>query len=394
MDRMPTLESIRRLQLDAEATYLTFGPPPDVGQPALEVVETFGPYEAEYAAIHKGAAIFDMAFRGTVELTGKDRLDLLHRLTTQDVRSLPSGQARRGFLLDKAGHIQADVVVINLADRTLLDVDLADAPAVAQAVERMVFSEDVQVRDASADFVHLGLLGPAAPKLLHHVTGQQPAAIEPAAAWLIDHRGATLVIHRRDEAGPLGLHVLTPTAIAADVYAALTEAVGGLNPDPAPGIVPGAEGQPKRTILGRGIGWMAYNTARIEAGSPLFHVDFGPDSLPHETAILSQAVSFTKGCYLGQEIVARMQSLGHPKRLLVGLRLPDDRLPIAGSQILTADSQVVGGVTSSTLSPLLGQTAIALAVVKWGRHTPGTTLRVAAEGAIVDARVVPPGQWR
>ncbi|MCC7406605.1 MAG: aminomethyltransferase family protein, partial [Phycisphaeraceae bacterium] len=151
---------------------------------------------------------------------------------------------------------------------------------------------------------------------------------------------------------------------------------------------------PKRTILGRGIGWMAYNTARIEAGSPLFHVDFGPDSLPHETAILSQAVSFTKGCYLGQEIVARMQSLGHPKRLLVGLRLPDDRLPIAGSQVLTADGQVVGAVTSSTLSPLLGQTAIALAVVKWGRHEPGTTLRVAAEGAIVDARVVPPGQWR
>ncbi|MCC7409210.1 MAG: hypothetical protein IT442_14180, partial [Phycisphaeraceae bacterium] len=277
---MPTLESIRRLQLDAEAIFLTFGPPPDVGQPALEVVETFGPYEAEYAVLHKGAAIFDMAFRGTVELTGKDRLDLLHRLTTQDVRSLPAGQARRAFLLDKAGRIQADLVAVNLEDRTLLDVDLTDAPAVAQAVERMVFSEDVQVRDVSAAFVHLGLFGPAAPKLLHHVTGQQQTAIEPASARTLDHRGTTLIIHRRDEAGPLGLHVLVPASIAADVYAALAEAVGGLSPDPAPD----AEGQPKRTILGRGIGWMAYNTARIEAGSPLFHVDFGPDSLPHETA--------------------------------------------------------------------------------------------------------------
>src|SRR6185436_21150893 len=97
-----------------------------------------------------------------------------------------------------------------------------------------------------------------------------------------------------------------------------------------------------RTGLARRIGWHAYNIARLEAGWPIFNIDFGPDSLPHETGVLNDRVSFKKGCYLGQEVVARMQSLGHPKQRLVGLKAveetgaDEDRVPEAGAALHAA----------------------------------------------------------
>ena len=148
------------------------------------------------------------------------------------------------------------------------------------------------------------------------------------------------------------------------------------------------------------MGWEAFNTARIEAGTPLFHIDFGPDSLPGETGLLTHCVSFTKGCYLGQEIVARMQNLGHPKRIVTGFKAHTNALPVAGTQVLEhaddtthdpAHAKVVGGITSSTAAPLLGGTPVGLAVMKWGHHTPGTHARVAVEGELHDIEITSPG---
>ena len=177
--------------------------------------------------------------------------------------------------------------------------------------------------------------------------------------------------------------------------------VGSVNPEPLrsmfvsiPAIGDAMLEQTRAHRRGRPIGWLAYNTARIEADLPIYHIDFGPDTLPNETgpALLGEMVSFTKGCYVGQEIVARLQNLGHPKRLLVGLKFADDRMPIAGSQVLggdTDDGDVVGAVTSSTISPLRGNVAVALAMVQWASHEPGTELRVPAEGQIIRATVQP-----
>src|SRR5690606_7440135 len=133
-------------------------------------------------------------------------------------------------------------------------------------------------------------------------------------------------------------------------------------------------------------GWHAYNVARIEAGWPIYMLDFGPDSLPHETGVLHDRVSFTKGCYLGQEVVARMQSLGKPKQRLVGLRID---APPTGPDAVTAaavlagpdpSSEVVGAVTSAAISPMLGSAPVAFAMVKYKHTTPGTTLHLLVEG--------------
>jgi folate-binding protein YgfZ len=318
--------------------------------------------------------------RGLLRCTGRDCVDFLHRLTTQDIRGLRGGGTCRAFQLNEKGRIVADLMVHHGDVDTWLEGDACDLPALGAMLEKRVFTEDVVIQDITGEWVGLALHGPQAPDLLRALGGApavRPAEM-PGTHHVIELAGHRLTAYRYDDCGSVGLHLWVRIEHVAEVYGALAQALGGLDPE--------VEGGVRRAITGRGIGWLAYNTARIEAGTPLYHVDFGPDCLPAETGILDQAVSFTKGCYLGQEIVGRMQSQGHPKRRLVGLRCPDTRLPSAGSQVLDR-GQVVGGVTSSALAPLLGNLAVALAMVQWGKHQPETVLSVAAEGEMVSATV-------
>lgn len=434
-----TTQTIEAMQRDAGATFVPFGstgetdaesPSPDPSlkgggresespspgpslegggreaaasrvQGAVELVETFGAYEAEYAAIRKGVGIRHEPQRGLLRFTGRDVKDFLHRMLTADVNAMTGGQSGASFQINVKGRIMGDLVVHHGDESTWLEADACDLDAVAELYDQRLFGEDVTIANITAEREKLSLHGPQAVALLeaigvdgaktvaemagtHHVLAWQGAIADRAADKAELFR---FTVYRRDECGVPGLHLWPPRGHAARLYAALAEAVGGLVPDvdQSQGVREGAG--TRRPIVGRGVGWLAFNTARIEAGTPLFHIDFGPDSLPHETGVLDDRVSFTKGCYLGQEIVARMQSLGHPKRVLVGFRCTDDRLPIAGSQVTEAsegeEGKVIGAVTSSTLSPMLGNIAIGIVSMKWGKHRPGTAILLPAEGEMV-----------
>ncbi len=184
--------------------------------------------------------------------------------------------------------------------------------------------------------------------------------------------GEEIVAVRRDQTGGPGFELTMRRAKAESVWDALLAAGQTL-------------GDGRSRV--RPIGWHAFNIARIEAGTPLFNIDFGTDNLPHETGLLAHRVSFTKGCYLGQEIVARTEHLGRPKQALVGLRPAGDLLPIAGADVVDAAGKTVGAVTSSTLSPMLGAVPIAFAMVR--QAALEGALRVAAEGELTDAVVGP-----
>src|SRR5262249_20463818 len=138
----------------------------------------------------------------------------------------------------------------------------------------------------------------------------------------------------------------------------------------------------------RPIGWAAFNASRIEAGRPLFGVDFDDTVLPAETGQFDRAVSVTKGCYLGQEVVARMYARKQVARQLVGLKMEDDGLPIAGSPIFDENQNQIGGITSSTMSPILSDAAIALGFLKKPHFAEGTVVHIPAEGKIRKATVV------
>ena len=380
--------AIHQIETELGAEMMPYGPAMPVAEGGIEIAATFGQYEAEYAAIRRHVGIFHQPQRGILRFTGADRQDFLHRMVTQDVNGMSGGSTRRSFQLNGKGRIIADMRLHHGDLDTWLEMDRLDVPQVESLLSERLFAEDVTIEDISDQRSAAALHGPAAASLLQSLTQDdvQAAVNAPGTHHVLSVDGHGVTVYRLDDAGSLGLHLLIPAEGAEAIYRKLLDAAGyehAAEPDAEFGA------RRRQSLRGRPIGWQAYNTARIEAGTAIFHVDFGTDALPGETGLLDEAVSFTKGCYLGQEIVARMQNLGHPKRMLVGLKLPGDALPIAGSQVFDAAdrSTLIGAVTSSTLSPIRGNLAIAFGVVKWGHHEIGKAVAIPAEGELIDAQV-------
>lgn len=383
---MPRRSPLIQLHEQGDALLMPYGDP----AAGVAIVGAFDPVEVEYAAIRRHAALFDAPHRATLEVTGSDRVSFLNRMLTQELKDLQPFQSRRSFWLSRKGRIDADLTVTALPDRILLEVDTFALERTRDGLAHYIITEDAAVVDRSDATHRLQLHGPAAAALLARlstpVAGPPIADIAPGQACTVSLTGAEVVVDRADACGEIGLSLLVPADAAHRVYEALSTpwSAKGVNDAAAPS-----------TDLARRVGWHAVNIARVEAGTPLYYLDFGPNSVPAETGVLRDRVSFKKGCYLGQEIVARMDALGHPKQVLVGLRI--DRPTVESDQAETGtpvlpdvgDDTPVGAVTSSVVSPMLGQTPIALAIVKWGRHEPGTKLRVAVGASGLGAMVQP-----
>ena len=398
---MAKTRTIQASETDAGAEFISYGPTDNA---AVEIAESFGRYEAEYAAIRQRVGIMHLPQRALLNFTGADRQDFLHRMVTQNINALKGGATVRSFQLNQKGRILADMLVHHGDENTWLEMDRFDLPTVQNLYESHLFADDVAIEDWTEKRTALALHGPSSVELLRAVCEEdpQPMADMPGTHHVLTLKGARVTVYRRDVCGSPGFWLWVPNEHAAEVYEALLTAAG-YEPD-----VPDQQTDPEQaaafaqrrreSLRGRPVGWSAFNTARIEAGSPIFHIDFGHDSLPAETGVLDEAVSFTKGCYLGQEIVARIQSQGHPKRLLVGLHVKGDDLPVAGAQVMEAGKadeagqssttqNIIGGVTSSAVSPVLGQRPVVFAVMKWGHHTPGSRVLIPTEGGMVEAEV-------
>ncbi len=364
-----------RRAVGAAAEFISYGPPDGDGLVACEILATVGVVETEYAALRRGAGLFDGPHRGTLRLRGSERLAFLDRMVTQKLADLTAGAARASFWLNRKGRVEADLLIVELGDETLVDLDVHNAAATRAALDAYLFAEDVALADVTPEIHRISLHGPGAPDVLAAVAGDG-APLAAGEARRVTIAGVGVATARRDQVGAPGIELFVPRDRAVAVWERLVDA------DEA-----GAEG--RRRV--RPVGWYAFNTARIEAGTPLFNVDFGSTNLPHETGVLADRVSFAKGCYLGQEVVARVQNLGKPKQVLVGLRVARDLLPVAGGQVFEkcgdTFGEQVGVVTSSTISPLLGAEPVAFAMIRSSHATPGTTLVVNAEGEQSDAVV-------
>ena len=333
-----------------------------------EIVSTFGEPAAEYAAIRKSAALVDLPQRGFLQLTGHDRLVFLNNLLTNQtydkVAKTPMGAGRSvyAFLLNaKSGRIIADMNVLELGERTLLEMDARLTATVRTELEKYLFGEKVQISDESEKLHEIALHGPGAETILSKVLG----LMENCQAQLA---GTEVVMWRDDPAAVPGYHLIFPAESARAIWMHLVSQYAV------------ASDIGKRAL--RPAGWAAFNAARIEGGRPIFGIDFDETILPAETGQLERAVSFTKGCYPGQEIVARMHARQQVAKQLVGIRFSDDALPIAGSPIQDDGSNVVGGITSSTISPVLSNIAIAMGLVRKQFVPVGTIVNVPAEGAM------------
>lgn len=356
-----------------EVEYLPYGPRDEHGRLECAVIGTFGEVQAEYAAIRNGAGLLDSPHRATIRVAGADRVSFLNSMLTAELNSLSTGDVRESFWLNRKGRIEADLMLAELGEQMLIDVDVHALDRVVSTLESFLFAENVVITSAHDKYHRVTIHGSRAIDVIAAASADESFALDAHCCATVSIAGIEMAVARCDQTGEVGLHLFLPRDGAEAVWRALLatdESTVG-----------------KRRV--RPIGWHAFNVARIEAGTPLFNIDFGTDHLPHETGILDRRVSFTKGCFLGQEVVARMQHLGKPKRVLVGLRMQEDLLPVEGTAIFSTSGDAADGdqqsdeqigiVTSSTLSPLLGAQPIAFGMLKSKFAEKNATVFVQAE---------------
>ncbi|HET6246791.1 MAG TPA: glycine cleavage T C-terminal barrel domain-containing protein [Tepidisphaeraceae bacterium] len=347
---------------------------------AVEIVSTFGEPQAEYASIRKAAAMIDEPQRGILELSGADRLSFLNNLLTNATwdkatrAGLSAGQGVYAFFLNGKGRIVTDVNVIELGDRTWLEMDGRLVESTRAAFDKFLFREQVKMTSRIGSLHSLAIHGPVSPKLLEEVCEPTFPPLKPGQSFAGKMFGVDLVIWRDDPCAVLGFHIVVESASAEEIWTNL--------------LLRFHENQEHGRRRLRPAGWAAFNACRIEGGRPIFGIDFDDSVLPAETGQFDRAVSITKGCYLGQEIVARMHARGQVARQLVGLRINEDALPMAGALLYDDADNQIGGITSSTLSPVLSNACICLGIVKKAFIPVGSVVNVPAEGGMRKATVV------
>jgi len=315
--------------------------------------------EAEVEAVHRRAGLFERDDRGLVEITGSDARRWLNGMVTNDVTLLAEGPERSGcpaLVLTNKGRVVADLQVLRVRAGFWLECGREAVADLLERLSRLVIADDVRLADRSHAMAQLGLEGPSARAVLARALGG-PVLLAAHACTEATVVGVDVVIARFGSSGEDAFRLFAPCANARALRDRLL-----------------AEPEVSRCSA------EALEVLRVEAGRPRLGAELSLDVLPPE-ARLEAAISYTKGCYIGQEIVARLRSRGHVNHLLVGLRIEGAALPARGA-VLWADGTRIGEVTSSVRSP--GAGPIALGFVRVGHDQPGTALVV--DGA--PARVV------
>jgi tRNA-modifying protein YgfZ len=310
---------------------------PDEGVPAH-----YGDPLREQRATEESAGVVDRSNRGVVRITGPDRLSWLHSLTTQQLDGLAPGAAAQALVLSPNGHVEHHLTLTDDGTATWLHVEPGTAAALVEFLESMRFMLRVEVADVSGDHAVLSVLGPAAGDIAAGLDGVR-ASVNPGSFGTID------LIVARDR---------------------LADAAGDL-------VRRGAAAA----------GMWAFEALRIAAHVPRFGLDTDHRTIPHEVGWIETAVHLTKGCYRGQETVARVHNLGHPPRRLVFLSLDgsEDRLPGHGDPV-ELDGTTVGFTGSAARHYELGP--IGLALVK--RTVPVEATLLAGGVPAAQEVIVPP----
>ena len=302
---------------------------------------------ADYERLTSSAAALDVSGRTLISVAGRERMVFLHNFCTADIKGLPAGQGREAFITTHQGKTLGRVFIFNLGDALLMDSVPGQAQTLIAHLERFVISEDVTFADETERYGEVLVAGPASGGVIARLFQQDVPKSEPACVPA--HLGSeNVLIKRRPYATAWCYFLHAPRTAILPLTAALA--------------VEGAELCAAEAI----------EIARVEAGFPLFGRDITPDNLPQEIGRDREAISFTKGCYLGQETVARIDALGHVNRKLVGVRFSGIEVPADGT-VLNAGDKEVGRVTSAVWSPKLNS-PLALALVRTTQSLPRTQL--------------------
>jgi folate-binding protein YgfZ len=327
--------------------------------------------------LEENAVIGAVAPRNAIGVSGRDRASYLQGLLTNDIQALTPGTGCYAAWLTPQGRMLTDLHVFEAGDMILLDVPAAELAATLQRLDQFLFSEDVQLADLAGTLASVWIHGPKAAMLLEQVL----AGAQGLASWPEYHNARATFDEGVSSKNDLRPHF--PVVVARVSQLGVPGFVVYIEPPQKAGL--------ERALVERGAVAAepsVIEAARIEAGYPVFGVDMTDDTIPLEAGIEERAISLTKGCYVGQEVIIRVLHRGHGRvaRRLVALRLDGDGV-VAGAKIRAGDRDV-GNVTSAAVSPTLG--SIALGYVHRDFTETGTQLSVEGPagraGAVVSAR--------
>jgi folate-binding protein YgfZ len=344
-----------------------------VGACFLEVngqkaVAHYGDLPAEDAALHEAAGISDLSFRGRLCVLGTDRVKFLNGQVTNNVKDLRTGEGCYAALVSAKGKIQSDLHIYILENEILLEFEPGLGGAVQQRLEKYIIAEDVQVADVSAHYGLWSVQGPKAAALIKSLPGSFTLPEKPGALATVDDAALGEIYVMNRARTPLGGYDLfVPSAAmpaVADQLIIAAKAVGG-----------------------RFCGWDALETARVVAGIPRFGADMDETNLAPEV-LGAGAISYSKGCYIGQEIIARVRTYGQVAKALRGLRLPDNlrALPIKGDKLFLGDKEA--GYITSAVASLHLKANIALGCVRREANQIGSELFLQTPPGKVPVKIV------
>ena len=326
------------------------------------VPASFGDELIEYAAVReKGAGLIDLSTRARFHVNGSEAGQFLNGLITNDVKTLPENQWMPAAFPNVQGRLIASVRVGRLKDGFLIDTEAITGEKVFQTLERFTFAGDFHVAELTHQTALLSIQGKQAVEIIDSILGESAAKLPTRGLIQHEWQQHELMVWRANHTAEDGFDMAAPV----DGIQALWEALIGKGARP--------------------VGYDVFETLRIEAGVPRYGIDVDEANVIPEA--LEDAVSYTKGCYIGQEIIARIKHRGHVAKKLIGIDLDRPVEVDQQAKLKSVDDKEIGRVTSTTFSPHLGRT-IGLGYVKYDYAAPGTDVKVSSSAGDMRARVV------
>jgi folate-binding protein YgfZ len=320
--------------------------------------ERFTDTPTECRLARDSAVLLDTNYQAIFEFTGPDRVRYLNAILSNNIKDLAVGQGTVALLLNPQGHILAELGCYVLPDKLLVISHARVRERTVQTLNKYIIMDDVTLEDATLRIATLAVEGPRTPELLQEVAGISLATLAEYGHSAANIGEMSCRVVRRSHFGEAGAEILVESANIERLWNVLLQAVRGKGGAP--------------------IGYAAFDVLRLDVGVPWFGYDFDDNVIPHEAGLENSHISYTKGCYIGQEIVERVRSRGHGNRRRVSLLFTGAGVPEAGTRLL-ADGKEAGHVTSAVLSPIRNrgigmgylrpEYAVAGSAVAWSKGT-------------------------
>ena len=318
-----------------------------------ELPDHFGDWKREYRLLHEGVALLDKNYRTYLRFTGPDRVRYLNAILTNDIKGLKENHANASLFLNPQGHIQAEIETHALPDKLFCVSHAMIRERLIPAMDKYIIMDDVTLEDRTADCVTLAVEGPNAAAVTSELTGIDLNAMGELESREISVDGMDCRLVRRTPGNFASAEFLGHAKDAAALWDVLHQAV--------------------KKHSGGPTGYQALNSVRLEQGIPWFGCDFGEKQIPHEAGLQDSHISYTKGCYTGQEIVERVRSRGQVNRVRVSLWFEADEIPRAGAALIREGKDV--GVVTRVGFSVARDAGIGMGYVRREHANVGTILQ-------------------